>query len=139
MTLLLLVKGHTKNSADRMFNLMKLTYHYQDIFTYDKLHSVISENKFVNVIKMAPINFHGCIKWQGQHYIVPEKGNFNTRHLFCISGLNQGSQTTMLQNQYDKELPVRKDILLTISRNMKANNLNTAERVTAIKRMEQDL
>ena len=75
-----------------MFNLMKLTYHCRDIFTYDELHSFLSKNKFLNVIKMAPSNFHYCLKWQDQHYIVPEKGNSNTRHVFCISGLNQGSQ-----------------------------------------------
>ena len=33
-----------------MFRLMKLTYHCQYIFTHDELHSVLSENKFVNVI-----------------------------------------------------------------------------------------
>jgi hypothetical protein len=28
------VRGHTKNSCDRMFNQMKLRFHKQDIFTY---------------------------------------------------------------------------------------------------------
>ena len=32
-----LVKGHTKNAADRMFNLLKLSYHKRNIFTYDEM------------------------------------------------------------------------------------------------------
>ena len=85
-----------------MFNLLKLTYHCWYIFNYDELHSVISDNEFVNVIKMAPSNFNDRLKWQYQKYIVPEKVNFNTRHVFCISGLNQGSQPTMLTKQNEK-------------------------------------
>ena len=103
VTLLLLVKGHTKNSADSIFDLMKLTYHCRYIFTHDELNSVLSENEFVNVIKMAPRNFHDNLKWQDQQYRVPEKGNFNTRHVFYISGLNQGLQPTMLTKKDDKE------------------------------------
>ena len=53
VTLLFLVKGHTKNSTNRMFRLMKLTYHFRYIFTHDELHSVLSENEFVNVIRMS--------------------------------------------------------------------------------------
>ena len=102
-------------------------------------HSVLSENKFFNVIKMAPSNFFDHLKWQDQHYRVPEKVNFNTRHVFCISGLNQGSQPIMLMKQDDKELPVHKDSLLPTSRNRKAKKLNPAERTIAIKIMEQDL
>ena len=89
-TLLFLVKGHIKNSAVHMFGVLELTYHCRDIFTCDELHSVISKNEFVNVIQMAPSNFRDHIKWQYQHYRVPVKENFNTRHVFCISGLNQG-------------------------------------------------
>ena len=42
-------------------------------------------------------------------------------------------------NQDVRESPVRKDSLLPTSRNRKAKKLNPAERVIAIKRMEQDL
>ena len=52
--LLFFVKVHTKNSDNLMFKLLKITYHCRDIFTYDELHSVLSENEFFNVIKMAP-------------------------------------------------------------------------------------
>ena len=87
---------------------------------------------------MSPRNFHDHIKWQDQHYRVPEKGNFNTRHVFCISGLNQGSQPKMLIKKDDKELPVCKDSLLTTPRNSKSKKLNPAEILIAINITEQD-
>ena len=97
-----LLKVIQQNSAVHMFSVLELTYHCRDIFTCDELHSVISKNEFVNVIQMAPSNFRDHIKWQYQHYRVPVKENFNTRHVFCISGLNQGSQPTMLTKQDEK-------------------------------------
>ena len=33
LTLLFLVKGHTKNLCDRMFNLVKVTYHNRNIYS----------------------------------------------------------------------------------------------------------
>ena len=122
-----------------MFNLLKLTYHCRYIFTYDELNSVLSENEFVNVIKTAPRNFYDHLKCQDQQYRVTEKGNFNTRHVFCIYGLKKSSQPTMSTKQDDKELPVRRDSLLPTSRNRKSKTLNPAERVIAINRMEEYL
>ena len=81
---------------------------------------------------MALSNFHDNLKWQDQQYRVPEKGNLNTRHVLCISGLNQGSQPTILTKQYDKESPVHKDILVPMSRNFKAKNLDPEERLISI-------
>ena len=137
--LVLLVKGHTKKSANWMFNLLKLTHHFWYISIYHELHTILSENEFVNAIKIPPSKFHDHLKWKDQHYRVPEKGYLNTRNVFYISVLNQGSQLKMLMNQDVRESPVRKDSLLPTSRNRKAKKLNPAERVIAIKRMEQDL
>ena len=126
VTLLFLVKGHTKSSADRMFNLLKLTYHCPYIFSYDELHSVLSENEFLNVIKMAPSNFYDHLKGHYKHYRVPERVNFNTSNLFFIYVLNQGSQPTMLTKQDDKESPLLKDSLIPTPRNNTSKKLNPA-------------
>lgn len=91
VTLLFLAKGHIKNAADRMFNLLKLTYHFKDIFIYDELHRALSENKFVTVIKMSPQDFHGHAKWQNQYYSVPAVEEFKQSHMFTINGTGQGA------------------------------------------------
>ena len=57
--ILFLVKGHTNNAADRMFNLLKqLSYHKRNIYTYDEMQDVLNENEFVDVHKMSPEDFH---------------------------------------------------------------------------------
>ena len=96
--LVLLVKGHTKKSANCMFNLLKLTHHCWYISIYHELHTILSENEFVNAIKIPPSKFHDHLKWKDQHYRVPEKGYLNTRNVFYISVLNQGSQLKMLMS-----------------------------------------
>ena len=132
LTLLLFVKSHAKNFANSMFNLLKITYHCQYNFIYDELNSFLSENKFVNVIKVPPSNFHDRLKWKDHHYRVPEKVNFNTRNVFCIFQLYQSSQPTIWTKQDDKESPVHKDILVPMSRNFKAKNLDPEERLISI-------
>jgi len=62
VTIFFLVKGHTKNAADRMFNLLKYAYHRCNIYTYDELHSKLSENEFVDVSKVSPCDFHDHLK-----------------------------------------------------------------------------
>jgi len=62
VTLFFLVKGHTKNVADRMFNLLELSYHAKDIFTYDQLHAVLNENKYSNVMQMRKENFYNHLE-----------------------------------------------------------------------------
>jgi hypothetical protein len=62
VTLFFLVKGHTKNAADRMFNLLKLTYNCKDIFTYDQLFDVLNANEHVHVHKMEPCHFFNFLK-----------------------------------------------------------------------------
>ena len=44
-TLLFLVKGHTKNVCDRLFNLVKLNYSKKDIFTYDAMCENMNANQ----------------------------------------------------------------------------------------------
>ncbi len=37
------VKGHTENTCDRMFNLLKLQYHASNVYTMDMLHETLNE------------------------------------------------------------------------------------------------
>ena len=55
--LFFLAKGHTKNAADRFFNLLKLTYHRHNIFTYEELTSCLNENSYVDVVQIKLIDF----------------------------------------------------------------------------------
>ena len=57
VTLLFLVKGHTKNSCDRLFNCMKLDYNRQNTYTHHELVQCLNQNKKVSVVSMTPSDF----------------------------------------------------------------------------------
>ena len=145
--LLFLVKGHTKNAADRMFNLLKLSYHNKDIFTYEQLYETLNTNQYVDVFKMRPCHFHDHRKWQDTVYKTPAGGEFNTTHAFSISAPNyniQGSNrqrvtTTTLLKQDNNESIVRYDNLLPTTRSRKARRMNPEERARKIANMEEEL
>lgn len=50
VNLIFLVKGHTKNPCDRMFNALKMTYRTSNIYTYSDLISNLSTHRDVTVV-----------------------------------------------------------------------------------------
>jgi hypothetical protein len=139
ITLFFLVKGHTKNAADRMFNLLKLSYHAKYIFTYYQLHGILNENQYVNVTKMKRENFHNHLEWQNRYYHSPAGGEFNKTHVFTICSNNYGRQPTLIIKQDNYEAECQIDSLLPTTRNRKARKLNEEVRAAAIARMKVDL
>ena len=63
ITLFFLVKGHTKNACNQMFNLLKLSYHHKDIFTFHQLLKCVNENDFVSAHRIPPIEMKDFLKW----------------------------------------------------------------------------
>jgi hypothetical protein len=57
------IKGHTKNTCDRSFNLMKKGYHKRDIYTYDSplepenLCTVLGLSPDIEVVKVKDHDF----------------------------------------------------------------------------------
>ena len=147
--ILFLVKGHTKNSADRMFNLLKHQYHRRDIFTYEELHNILNANQYVDVFQMKPNHFHNHLKWQDTLYRTPAAGEFKKTHVFTICSPthsihnarpgNIQALPTELLKQDDNASIIRVDSLLPTTRNTKAKKLDPNERARKIANMEQDL
>ncbi len=44
-----LVVGHTKNAADRLFNLLKQDYSKQNLFTFDKLVRTLVKSSLLTI------------------------------------------------------------------------------------------
>lgn len=139
VTLFFLVKGHTKNAADRMFNLLKLSYHCCDIFTYDQLHSKLNQNEYVNVFQTQPKHFHDHLEWQDKHYRTPTEGEFKQTHVFTICSAAYGQQPHLLLKKDDCDAPIRIDNLKPNSRSKKAKRISKEERIESIGNMERDL
>jgi len=47
-----LVIGHTKNCADRLFNLLKLDYRWQNVYTVEDLMDVLGKSNYVTPIRV---------------------------------------------------------------------------------------
>ena len=138
--ILFLVKGHTKNAADRMFNLLKLSYHKQNIFSYDKMEEVLNKNQFVDVHKMKPEEFFDHEKWQNLHYRKPTGGEFKQTHVFTIKrGGGRNGGPTVLMKQDDNDAAIRLDDLKPTRKSRTARRLNPEQRTEAIAKMEQNL
>ncbi len=144
--LFFLVKGHTKNAADRMFNLLKNSYHNKDIFTYDQLHKTLDTNQYVDVFKMQPCHFHDHCKWQDSMYKAPAQGEFKRTHVFTIcsprhniQGNNRQVSTTTLLKQDHNAATIRYDNLMPSGRSQKAKQRNPEERALLISKMEENL
>jgi hypothetical protein len=135
-----LVKGHTKNAADRMFNLLKLSYHKKNIYTYDQLKDILNENEFVDVHKMTPGDFHDHNKWQDMYYRRPTGGAFKQSHVFTMKYTGGGrSGPTVIFKQDDNDAEIRLDNLKPTLRSRNARVLNPRERAEQISKMEEDL
>ena len=132
-----LVKGHTKNAADRLFNLLKLSYHRKNIYTYDDLCTNLDANEFVTVHKMRQKNFHNHLEWQTEMYRPPEGGEFKQSHVFTIRKHGTRALTTLIKQDCNDSIQ-RYDSLLPKKAN-KAKVYPKEERARRIKNMEADL
>jgi hypothetical protein len=52
-----LVVGHTKNAADRLFNLLKSEYRLQNLFTFPALLEALSRSPMVTIYPVGPDDF----------------------------------------------------------------------------------
>ena len=137
VTLCFLVKGHNKNSADHLFNLLKLTYHFKDVFTYDQIFNVINENEYIEVHKITLNEMFNFLKQQDKFYRT-SADEFKETHFFTISQ-NEGRAPTILCKQNDKEVVICFDSLLPTSRDRKCVKLLPTERKVSISGMTAEL
>ena len=96
ITLFFLVKGHTKNACDCLFNLVKLQYHRKNIYTYNDLLENLNDNEDITAIKMEKEEFKEFVKWEDSYYRTPANGTFKDTHVFTIEGRRNGGKPTVL-------------------------------------------
>jgi len=80
--LLFLVKGHTKNLCDRMFNLLKEHYRPRNIYTADQLDVCLNSNPHCTAYRFTPDRFKNFDKWQREYYLEPKEGGILQYHIF---------------------------------------------------------
>jgi len=99
-----LVRGHTKNSCDRMFNLLKKEYRKSDVHTPKDLFEVLNKHKDIDVIK--PWGFFDWNTMENRFMKVPK--NVKKQHVFTVDSNRNGNllycQTTHGEPETTQEL-----------------------------------
>jgi hypothetical protein len=63
-----LIVGHTKNPADRLFNLLKQKYRSMNLFTMEDLINCVNENESVTALQSEGDDFKDFMAYQKQFY-----------------------------------------------------------------------
>ena len=90
-----LVKGHTKNDCDRMFNLMKYDYRKMNCYTPSELISIVNQHPQVNAVAMEPSDFQD---WDSlENKMIKKADEILKNHVFAVMAT---SPNTMLIQEY---------------------------------------
>ncbi len=72
VSLIFLIKGHTKNICDRFYNLLKHTYHNVNIYTEAELDCELGVHEQVDVQQVPKQAFKDFESWQTGYYMKPD-------------------------------------------------------------------
>ena len=136
VNLIFLVKGHTKNACDRMFNLLKQEYHNKNIETFNELVSILDKNKFVKVDVMLSNEFLNFSPVLNKYYRSLKSGETNRTHVFTVKN---SRNPTLLLKKDDVNAEERLDNLLPTRAFRVAVHLNEEERKLAISNLLGEL
>lgn len=102
-----LVRGHTKNPCDRMYNLLKLLYRPKNIYTRQELFDALNANENVTVINTEADDF----KFWGEHldllYGSIRTGWVTKNHIFRVA--DDTGDTKMIFLEYHGQPAVQQE------------------------------
>jgi hypothetical protein len=88
----ILVVGHTKNAADRLFNLLKQEYRKQNLFMFDELVWTLDKSSLLTIHPTMAEDFLNYSKLlDGLYWLL--MGNIKTNHIFSCT--DNGMQITI--------------------------------------------
>ena len=131
-----LVKGHTKNACDRLFNLLKHDYHKHNCETFSELMGLLNMNEDVECCHITPDKFFDFSKTLNKYYRPLKIGETNRSHNFCITSAM--SPTTLFKRD-DANARVREDSLLPTKRNKLAKWMPPDQRLDRIWKLLDEL
>ena len=89
--LLFLVTGHTKNSADRLFNLLKQVYRKQNLFTMKQLIDSLGTNPLVTPAAISSDDLLDFDEYEDRIYRRLDAGSVKKNHVFWSTAANKGT------------------------------------------------
>jgi hypothetical protein len=100
--MLFLVRGHTKNNCDRLFNLLKDHFHKQNVYSYKQLLKVL-EGEHKTILKTEEGDFRDWDTFLNRFYKLIPSGEVMKYHNFSV---DKGAPTVMKFSVADGE-PVK--------------------------------
>jgi hypothetical protein len=94
------VKGHTKNTCDRMFNLLKLRYHASNVYTMDMLHDTLNVVEDVSFEIVTSIVFWNLDEFFNKFYKNFKAGTVRDNHIFWV---DHEQPTVMVSKSFDND------------------------------------
>ncbi len=91
--------GHTKNAADRLFNLLKQEYWKKNLFTFDKLVRTLDKLSSLTIHPTMAKDFLDYSKLLDSLYW-PLMGNIKTNHI--LSCTDNSTQITVHQSNLEE-------------------------------------
>ena len=80
-----LIKDHTKNACDRMFNLLKFIYRNVNIYAYSQLTEVLDTHQDITVLPTESTSMFDFQEWLDSCYIWVRSGTVCSEHVFTIT------------------------------------------------------
>jgi hypothetical protein len=107
VNLLFLVRGHTKNPCDRMFNTLKKDYHRSNCYTFPMLMDMLgSEN--VEVLPVEEADWENWDAYLDKFYLRFQSGTVQRNHIFSVAKETGGETVMSLREADGEESTVRK-------------------------------
>lgn len=90
VNIIFLVRGHTKNACDRLFNLMKLRFHKEDCYTFSQLKTLLSKQDDVTIYDASKGIFFNYDEMLNKFYKKLQTGSVAKNHIFSASAEDPG-------------------------------------------------
>jgi hypothetical protein len=90
VNMIFLVAGHTKNAADRLFNLLKKEYRKTNIYNMEQLQAKLSEHRLVEAVKVGVDDFYDFDEYLNKIYNQVPTGAIKQYQYFKAYFLKQG-------------------------------------------------
>ena len=99
VTFMFYIVGHTKNAADRWFNMLKKTYRRSNLFTYKQLLASMKTHERISVRKVNTGDFQDFNAFLNSFYKKLESGTVMKNHIFTVEDSNPTTLLVKLDNQ----------------------------------------
>jgi hypothetical protein len=145
VNIIFLVAGHTKNAADRLFNLLKNVYRKSQVYTMDQLEDLLNQNQYVECTKVGQNDFLNFGKLEDSIYKQsPLTGNTKKYQLFyshdedmgTLYGMESNSATTSFKMDLKKGREQERQNTLSEFDVALMEPLNDVEGIRQIKQVE---